>query len=114
MRWCFLDRENCLKKIAKIQGKEEYDFLDEFALDYGEKIIKNYCGIDEIPFEIEETYIDIAIEILNIYSEKGVTSENIKQIQEGDISVSFKDNIENMFSIRNFKEQLASFRRLKW
>lgn len=102
-----MDRIKNLEIIAKLCDKEIYDETDEFAYDYAESLIKNYCNIKTVPDEMEKTLIDMSCEII-----KG---GNIRQIREGDITVSFMgENGEGTFGIKNYEKQLRNFRRPKW
>ena len=96
-------------------GKEYYDNVDQFTFDYTERLIKNYCHLDYIPEELEETLIDMVCEIEKTrgYGQSEKTGA-IGAITEGDISVSFKDISENMLDIKDFRKQLENFRRPKW
>ena len=85
-----MEREEKLTKTAQLCGKESYDEKDEFALDYAERIIKNYCNIKE-----------------NLGGE-------IKQIKEGDVTISFCDGRESHLSIKNYENQLNLFRKPRW
>ena len=110
-----MDREASLRKIAMLCGKDSYDKIDEFIFNYTEKIIKNFCAIDEIPVGLEETFIDMAAEI----EKSGNFGENqnsgdIKSISEGDISMTFSDGKSDVLSLKDFREQLENFRRPKW
>lgn len=110
-----MEREEKLTKTAQLCGKESYDEKDEFALDYAEKIIKNYCNIKEIGDELTETLLDMAVEIEKSsgYGEANSGGE-VKQIKEGDVTISFCDGSECHLSIKNYENQLNLFRKPRW
>ena len=110
-----MEREEKLKKTAQLCGKENYDEKDEFAVNYAERIIKNYCNIKEIGEELTETLLDMAAEIEKIggYGEENSGGE-IKQIKEGDVTISFCDGRESRLSIKNYENQLNLFRKPRW
>jgi hypothetical protein len=110
-----MDREKSLGIIAQICGKEAYDSVDEFAYDYAERLIKNYCNIDEVCTELEQTLIDMACELEKAGGYCDEAGGGIKQIREGDVTVSFGSGDEaGIWAVKNFEKQLMNFRRPKW
>jgi len=111
-----MDRVKNLETVALICGKDSYDKNIEFAYDYAESIIKNYCNVTEIPEELEKTLIDMACEMFRCcgYGEEGVGGV-VKQLKEGDVSVSFGSADESsLLDIKKFEKQLMKFRRPMW
>ncbi|MBR5467931.1 MAG: hypothetical protein IKU80_01740 [Firmicutes bacterium] len=109
-----MDRTENLEKLALLCGKNECGEALEFVYDYAERLIKNYCGIEEIPEELEETLLDMACEIAKkcAYGEDG-QGGSVKSIKEGDVSVSFGGD-DGFLGLKDFEKQLMAFRRLKW
>ena len=111
-----MDRTENLEKLALLCGKDECDEVLEFVYDYAQRMIKNYCGIEEIPEELEETLLDMACEMAKkcAFGEDG-QGGIFKTIKEGDVSVGFGDGAEgDLFGLKSFEKQLMAFRRLKW
>jgi len=111
-----MDREKNLETVSLLCGKESYDVKIEFAYDYAESIIKNYCNVDDVPAELEKTLIDMVCELIKMgaYGEEGIGGV-VKQLKEGDVSVSFGGNGESsLFGMKDFEKQLMAFRRPKW
>ena len=113
-----MDRDALLIKIKEICKAEESDLNLEYALDSAISIAKNYCGIKELPEELENTVIDMAIDIFKS-GQYGQEDESgiLNSITEGDISMSFGDALFEQYglsSIKNYEKRMMPFRRIKW
>ena len=113
-----MDRDTLLIKIKEICKAEDTDLNLEYALDSAISIAKNYCGINELPDGLENTVIDMAIDIFKSgqYGEES-QSGSLKSITEGDISMSFGDTLFEQYclsGIKNYEKRMMPFRRIKW
>ena len=106
-----------LKNLLGIVSDEK-DTILQFILDDVEKTILNYCNIDELPEGLVSTAYRMAMDIYrneNIGSEEG-SSSDITSIKEGDITVSFGSNSNNVVFansiLKNYIVQLRKYRRL--
>ena len=113
-----MDRDTLLVKIKEICKAEDSDLNLEYALDSAISIAKNYCGIKELPEELENTVIDMAIDIFKSGQYGGEDeSGRLKSITEGDISMSFGDTLYEQYglsNIKNYEKRMMPFRRIKW
>ena len=88
-------------KFRMFTGKNEnYDFVDEI-LDMAKGKILNFCHIEEIPSELVNMQLEIAIKIYN-----RLGREEAKSFSEGGQSTQFDDLINE-----NMKQELYRFRR---
>ena len=113
-----MDRDTLLVKIKEICKAEDSDLNIEYALDSAISIAKNYCGIKGVPEELENTVIDMAIDIFKSGQYGGEDeSGRLKSITEGDISMSFGDTLYEQYglsNIKNYEKRMMPFRRIKW
>lgn len=106
-----------LKQLLGIKDSDK-DFILEFAIERVEDTIKNYCNIKEIPTELNNTVISMAMELYRIENfgseEEG---KDIKSIQVGDTTTTFETNKKIDISkelLKDYKAQLDPFRKLRW
>jgi hypothetical protein len=111
-----------LKKLKKLLGipldNDSKDFLLEFTLDDIEQIIKNYCNIKEVPKELNNTVLRMAVDLYRIENfgneEEG---KAVKSIQVGDTTTTFETKTSEDISkqlLKDYKAQINPFRRLRW
>ncbi len=109
-----------LEKLKQLLGIKDNnkDFVLEFSIERVEDTIKNYCNIKEIPEELNNTVISMAMELYraeNFGSEK--EGKDIKAIQVGDTTTTFETNKKIDISkelLKDYKAQLDPFRKLRW
>lgn len=110
-----------LEKLKKLLGIEltdtTKDFPLQFILDDVFQIIKDYCHIKEVPIELGNTVLKMAIDLYrseNLGSEENSLG-SISSITEGDTSISYKNTIDYKDGlIKNYKTQLNKYRKLVW
>ena len=109
-----------LEKLKQLLGitDDTKDFILEFALEKAEDTIKNYCNIKEIPVELNNIVLGMAMELYRIENfgseEEG---KDIKSIQVGDTTTTFETNKKIDISkelLKDYKAQLDPFRKLRW
>lgn len=113
-----MDREAILEKVKAICNEEDLTSALEYSVDNAISIAKNYCSIDDIPEGLENTVIDMAIDIFKSgqYSDNEETGR-LKSITEGDVSMSFGDTLFEEYGlsgIKNYEKRMMPFRRIKW
>lgn len=94
------------------------DFILEFILEDVTQVIKDYCHISEIPTELNNTILKMAIDMYrseNLGSEESSLG-SVSSITEGDTTVSYKGiNAEAKNSlVKDYKVQLNKYRKLVW
>ena len=109
-----------LEKLKQLLGivDDTKDFILQFTLEKTEDTIKNYCNIKEIPTELNNTVLSMAMELYrieNFGSEE--ESEDIKSIAVGDTTTTFetksnKDTTKGL--LKNYKAQIDPFKDLRW
>ena len=111
-----------LEKLKRLLGIEltdtTKDFLLEFTLEDTEQIIKDYCNIKEIPIELNNTVLKMAIDLYRNQNlgEEETSLGSISSITEGDTSISYR-SLANEFKdslLNDYKPQLNRYRRLVW
>ena len=106
------------KILAKLQGlrAEENDSLAamDFAADRSVELMKAYCNCKELPEELLGVGVSLAGILLNSGS---MTSEQVKSIHEGDVSVTFAENADGTDTsnlLGRFQTELDRYRRMDW
>ena len=111
------------KKFLLILGKtnptsEETELL-QFVLELACDKVKNYCHIEDIPKELENTIIRLATDI---FRTEGYGSEEkpqeVTSVKRGDVSTSFasvatSENVQSDY-LSKYKAELNRFRKLRW
>lgn len=109
----------------------DFDTFLQFSIDKVKNHIKNFCNINKIPDELFEVVVDsVCGEFLALMkNSKLLTNDNfdldkaIKQISEGDISVTYSDSsTSDEDKLNNLITQLSTidnsclirFRKLVW
>ncbi len=109
-----------LEKLKQLLGIEDIskDFILEFTLERVENTIKNYCNIKEIPVELNNTVLSMAMELYRVENfgseEEG---KDIKSIAVGDTTTTFESKSNKDVSkklLKDYKAQLDPFRKLRW
>lgn len=113
--------------------------LIDFLISLTDKKIKNFCNIKEVPKELEETQIQMCIDLYDLryknINSNGTTTENnssnqkdIKSIKRGDTQIEFsleseklenekqllKELINSDNFLFNYENELYDFRRFRW
>lgn len=111
-----------LEKLKKILGipldNDSKDFLLEFTLEDIEQIIKDYCNIKEIPEELNNTVLRMAVDLYrneNLGEEESSLG-SVSSITDGDTTVSYKSSANEFKDtlIKDYKTQLNRYRKLVW
>ena len=112
-----------LKKLLMVLGKsnpasDETELL-QFVLDLACDKVKNYCNIEIIPKELENTVVRIAVDLWRTEGYGGEEKpKEVTAVKRGDVSTSFAsvstcDNVQSDY-LSKYKAQLNSFRKLRW
>jgi len=102
-----------LKKIKLITGITDNDELLRFLLDSVTQSIINYCNVEELPVELENTAVMMAVDLCRSEQFGGAEApQTVSSIAEGDTKVSFQVNPEVNSLIKNYTAQLNRFRRV--
>lgn len=112
------DKEEEIEQIA-----EEIEQIDKVLLFVSERsieMVKGYCCIEEVPKELKNVCVEIAIMLLDngSYAQKG-ESTAIKSIQEGNVSITYQSEVSNWKEYKKallepFQEELNQFRKMRW
>ena len=104
------------------QPVETDDWLIDYMIKIKRQEILNYCGVDEVPEELE--YILIERICGSFLAQKTIQNPNntesvIKSIKEGDVSIDYAVSNVNPLSLfsqmaRAGEEELLCFRQMKW
>lgn len=86
-----------------------------FIISNVDEIIRNYCNIEEVPFELTNTAYRMAMDLYryeNIGSEEADTGA-VSSMQEGDTTVSFRHNDSFRDTVlKDYKQSLNRFRKV--
>lgn len=110
-----------IKKLKELLGMDPQDHSKDsvlrFAAEEAEEAVKNYCNINEIPSGLQKTTCRIAIDIYHGARQGKEGELSVSSITEGDISVSFRKDVEES-SIDNilsrYKTSLNRFRKVRF
>ncbi len=110
-------RERLLDMGFETEENEE-DILKN-AIERVEQTILNYCNCENVPQELYFVALDMACgEYLAASRCQGSEKSALKSISEGDISVTFGDEepVEVLADklLCKGREEMVSFRRIKW
>ncbi|MGL4572871.1 MAG: hypothetical protein ACRDCB_05960 [Clostridium sp.] len=94
-------------KCSKIEAEEE---LIDLGISKATMDILAYCNLVEIPKGLINTVANLAVDIISKKVNCDNSSDNLKSIQEGDTTLTFKDSIENK-DIKDYYNILNNFRR---
>ncbi len=109
-------RERLSDMGFEVEENEE-DALNR-ALERAEQTIINYCNCESVPEELNFALLDMAAgEYLATVSCQGGEGGNVKSLSEGDVSITFgeggiESKVDELFN--RGREEMTSFRRLKW
>lgn len=109
-----------LEKLKLLLGikDDEKDAILEFTIERVDDAIKNYCNITEIPEELNTTVLSMAMELYrleNFGNEEG--KKEVKSIQVGDTTTTFETSKDINIAeelLKDYKAQLAPYRKVKW
>lgn len=109
-----------LEKLKQLLGitDDSKDFILQFTIDKVEDTIKNHCNIKDIPIDLDNTVLSMAMELYrieNFGSEE--ENENIKSVAVGDTTTTFETKSNNDISkelLKDYKTQIEPFRKLRW
>ncbi len=110
-----------IEKLKNLLGMDPQDHSKDsvlrFIAEEAEEVVKNYCNINEIPFGLQKTTCRIAIDIYRATSQGEEGGLSVSSITEGDISISFRKDVEES-SIGNIlsrhKTSLNRFRKVRF
>lgn len=111
-----------IEKLKKLLGipldNDSKDFLFQFTLDNVEQIIRDYCNIKEVPKELNNTVLRMAVDLYRNENlgEEDIPLGSISSIGEGDTSISFRSSANEFKDTltKNYKVQLNRYRKLVW
>ena len=97
------------------------DVILSFVLDTVQSEVKNYCNIEEIPAELENIVVRMAVDL---YRSEGYGSaaapQAAKSVSRGDVTIAYGDGgataeiTGGKAVLDDYKAQLQAFRRLRW
>lgn len=96
--------------------ENEYSSLSE-ALGRAEQSIVNMINCEKVPEELHFTLLDMAAGEYLLAAQGKNGEDRVKSVSEGDVSVSFDtDGEEELIDrlLNSGRDELLSFRRLKW
>lgn len=106
-----------LKDMLGIKDNDK-DIILQFVLGDIKQIIKDYCHIKEVPEELNNTVLRMAIDL---YRNKNLGEEDsslgsISSITEGDTSISYRSSATEFKDslLNDYKAQLNRYRKLVW
>lgn len=105
-----------LKSLLGIKDTEENASVS-FALANAEEVVKNYCHIDEIPEQLTNTVIRMAMDIYrNEQPGSADLPQAVSSVKIGDTSTSFKASTEEFSEsiLKNYKSVLNRFRKVEF
>lgn len=105
-----------LKSLLGIKDTEENASVS-FALANAEEVVKNYCHIDEIPKELTNTVIRMAMDIYrNEQPGSADVPQAVSSVKIGDTSTSFKTPADEFSAsiLKNYKLVLNRFRKVEF
>ena len=112
-------KEKILLKLQELR-EEENDSLAamDFAAERSMELMKAYCNCKELPEELLGVGVSLAGWMLDA-GIGAVSGNNAKSIREGDISVSFAEevfgrNVSEQEMLEYFSVELERFRRMDW
>lgn len=110
-------QEKILAKLMELRGNEKDSFAAmEFATLRSEEMMKAYCNIPELPEEL----IGVGAALAGMVLDSGAAatpSTKAKSIREGDISVTFAEEVngaDEQEMLGCFKVELDRYRRMDW
>ena len=108
-----MDKLAILKQLRNIQDNSK-DSMLEFALEYAQNAIKNYCGIENIPHQLDNVIVKIADEIytLNGYG-KTDSPTIVKSVTQGSRSISYETPDYGTDILKKYAAQLKRFKNRK-
>lgn len=78
------------------------DKLLELIIKKSKNIVKNYCNVNEVPVELEDTVTDIAVIVYNRMGTEGLSSESYSGVSnsfESDMPKSIRRNLNRYRSL---------------
>lgn len=109
-----------LEKLKLLLGikDDEKDAILEFTIERVDDAIKNYCNIDKIPEELNTTVLSMAMELYrleNFGNKEG--KKEVKSIRVGDTDTTFETSKDMNIAeelLKDYKAQLAPYRKIRW
>lgn len=116
-----IDIEQLRERLSDIgfdAAESERGILEE-CIKRSEQTIMNYCNLESVPDQLQYTALDMAAgEYLMSLKCSGEETRDVHSVSEGDISVTFEgtDKTEKLIDelLSGCREDMASFRRIKW
>ncbi len=117
----------------KIKNASITELDKELAINEIEQVIKNYCNIDKIPEELNHTWANMAVDLINYNYQLNnnddiveADSADVSSIKVGDTQIelgggnnsrakTLNSHIPNLDQIiLNYQSQLNKFRKMVW
>lgn len=101
--------------VTKLQALESEEVWEEkkllFAAERSMALVKAYCGIEVVPNRLEGVCISLAGQLY----ERGIWQNGyVKQLQEGNVSVTWENELTEKELLSPFVEELQRVRKLQW
>ncbi|MFS1193757.1 hypothetical protein [Enterococcus lactis] len=115
-----------LKQLLKIPSDDtKTDEILNFALETEIFDALNYCNLQELPLELENTVVMMARDLLEstqlLLSTEEMNEGRIKSITEGDFTITKSTSGELIAAMmkspsfsQNYEDRLNSFRKFRW
>lgn len=121
-----MDKEHIVNQvellISNSNANPDYDKIIDFTVDKIMNDIANYCNIpiDELPNELSTVVVNMAVQAIKVNGFlDGESAANIRSLNEGDASVTFKPMSDIYLALQglnpitdNYTNILNNFRRL--
>ncbi len=114
------DVEKLYERLSDMgfEVQENEEEILKSAIMRAEQTIINYCSCESVPEELCFAVLDMAAgEYLLAAHCQGGDTDRLKSLSEGDMSVSFGDDMVESIVDELFKrsrDEMVSFRRIKW
>ncbi|MET1928420.1 hypothetical protein ABXM71_09025 [Enterococcus faecium] len=115
-----------LKQLLKIPSDQsDLDEVLKFALETEIMDVLNYCNLEDLPWQLENTVIMMTKDLVEAtqlsLSADEVSEGQVKSITEGDFSITKATSAEMMAAMvnvssfsQNYEDRLNSFRKFRW
>lgn len=107
-----------LKRLLGIdENDKSKDYLIDFSINSVSDIVKNYCHIDNILPQLENTLLNMAIVFYRnkLLGQESIENTVVSAIKEGDTNVTLvQSKMNDNGFLDDYKSQLNQFRRADW
>lgn len=115
-----------LKQLLKTPSNQsDLDEVLKFALETEIMDVLNYCNLEDLPWQLENTVIMMTKDLIEaaqlLLSADEVSEGQVKSITEGDFVITKATSAEMMAAMvnvpsfsQNYEDRLNSFRKFRW